>query len=603
MEVKKWELMEHQKDAVEKIFENYNIGNNTVVYTSGVGTGKTSVFCGVAREIKGKILYIIPKKAIIANVLSNKMFKQENLECRTDFTTFNYFSDETKGVKLDEYELIVIDEAHHIGSNLYGKILIECLRQRNIKALGLTATPERMDDLNVSTLFKATVNGLTNFEAITKGLMPRIEYLVCSPEEEVDMSSVLVDWKNSYKLLREAIQDNPKNKWICFFSEIAELEAMKSYIKLIFPNYEILEVHSNSGNTQQILDKANKTDKCVMLNCDMLLEGLHFDNVDGIILFRNVHSLPVFEQIIGRVSAMFKKENPLVIDCTDTWLRMDRYIEYRSLNDNSFDFGKEHKDGLGGFNDVIGRNSGNSSTTFKTPCYVSLKNKKYYDYMKFLEKKHRSIQTIKNTPFVYKSVEYPSKNYCCKVFNVKQQNVCGIANYHNISFSDALDIAIAKENNVVCFREEEYKNWNAVCKKYNLHIATVCGYKRRHNVSYEDAIEYFINLKNNHSTSRTWTDNEIKILRKYYPKEGSLVYKRLNNKNAEQCRSYARRLNIKMIDTSLRAKPKKWTDKELKIMYTYYPIEGKEVFKRLDGRTIEQCRSCAKRLKIKILKN
>lgn len=602
MKVKKWELMEHQKDAVEKIFENYNIGNNTVVYTSGVGTGKTSVFCGVAKEIEGKILYIIPKKAIIANVLSNKMVKQENLECRIDFITFNYFSDLSKGEKLDEYSLIVIDEAHHIGSDLYGKILIKCLKQRNIKTLGLTATPERMDDLNVSTLFKATVNGLTNFEAIIKGLMPRIEYLVCTPEEEVDMSSVLIDWKNSYRLLKEAIQENPKNKWICFFSKISELEAMKLYIRSIFPNYEVLDIHSNSGNIQEILDKANKSEKCVMLNCDMLLEGLHFDNVDGIILFRNVHSVPVFEQIIGRVLAMFKTENPLVIDCTDTWLRMDKYIEYRVSDNYNFDFAKNYREGLGGFKDTDGHSGGFGGVTFKTPCYVSLKNKKYYDYMKFLEKKHRAIQTTKDTTFVYKGVEYPSKKYCCKVFNVTPHNVYDVAKRNNISFSEALDIAITNNNGLICFREKNYKNWDDVCKDYNLIYSTIAGYKRRKNISYEDAIEYFINFKNNHSVSRTWTNEEVEILRKYYPKEGGSVCKRLNNKNHEQCRSYAKRLNLRLINTPTRAKPKKWTDEELKIMYKYYPTEGKNVFKRLDGRTLEQCRSCAKRLKIQIIK-
>ena len=52
MKVKKWELMKHQKDAVEKIFENYNIGNNTVVYTSGVGgIYQKGIIIGTIKEI------------------------------------------------------------------------------------------------------------------------------------------------------------------------------------------------------------------------------------------------------------------------------------------------------------------------------------------------------------------------------------------------------------------------------------------------------------------------------------------------------------------------------------------------------------------------
>ena len=288
------ELLKHQKDAVNKVLQCYDIGKNIVVYTSGVGTGKTSVFCGVAKQISGKILYIIPKKAIISNVINNRMFIQENLKDRVDFVTFNYFSDVTKGNKLNEYSLIIIDEAHHIGSELYGKNLINCLRERKIKTLGLTATPERMDSLHIGELFDVVVSGLTNFEAISQGLMPRIEYLVCSPEERLTIGSSIIDWDDSYGILRDAIKENPKDKWICFFSRIDDLLLMKPYIHMLFPNYEIFEIHSNSGNVQQVLDKANRTEKCVMLNCDMLLEGLHFDNVDGIILFREVHSMPVF---------------------------------------------------------------------------------------------------------------------------------------------------------------------------------------------------------------------------------------------------------------------------------------------------------------------
>ena len=378
------ELLKHQKDAVNKVLQCYNSGKNIVVYTSGVGTGKTSVFCGVAKQISGKILYIIPKKAIISNVINNRMFIQENLKDRVDFVTFNYFSDTTKGNKLNEYSLIIIDEAHHIGSELYGKNLINCLRERKIKTLGLTATPERMDSLHIGELFDVVVSGLTNFEAISQGLMPRIEYLVCSPEERLTIGSSIIDWDDSYGILKDAIKENPKDKWICFFSRIDDLLLMKPYIHMLFSDYEIFEIHSNSGNVQQVLDKANRTEKCVMLNCDMLLEGLHFDNVDGIILFREVHSMPVFEQIIGRVSALFKENNPLVIDCTDTWLRMDRYIDYidydLDYSDSDFDNKNRYLDKY----PKDGKNIPNDKIT--TPCYVSLKNKKYYDYMEFLKK-------------------------------------------------------------------------------------------------------------------------------------------------------------------------------------------------------------------------
>lgn len=594
--MKQMKLMKHQKEAVNKILEHYNNSNNMVIYTSGVGTGKTSVFCGVAKEIDGRILYIVPKKAIISNVLNNKMFKQDKLKNRVDFTTFNYFSDMFKGNKLDDYSLIIIDEAHHIGSDKYGNILMKCLNERNINTLALTATPERMDNLNVKTLFDVVVNGLSNFEAIEQGLMPRIEYLVCSPNEKVPMDNVRINWDNSYKLLKEAVQENPKNKWICFFSKISDLKAMKLYIKSIFPNYEVLEIHSNSGDIQEILNKANKSDKCVMLNCDMLLEGLHFDNVDGIILFRNVYSLPVFEQIIGRVSAIFKTEEPLVIDCTDTWLRMDRYIEYEGVTKDISEKDNYHRNSTR--RKSSSRISDELSKTFvlNTPCYVSLKNKKYYDYMNFLKKQYNR----RYISVVYKGVEYPSKTDCCKAYGISLSRVTNIEREKNVDFTTALDITLERIDNteIVNYRGEKFKNWSDVCKKYNLKLTTISAYKTRHNLTYKESIDHHIDK----CLIRTirWTKEERDILFKYYPKEGSAVANRLDRKTSEQCRSFAKRHKIKVSELK-RTKCVKWTDEEIKILCKYYPTEGRDVVKRFENRNLEQIRCKAKRMKIRYI--
>ena len=592
------ELLKHQKDAVNKVLQCYNSGKNIVVYTSGVGTGKTSVFCGVAKQISGKILYIIPKKAIISNVINNRMFIQENLKDRVDFVTFNYFSDVTKGNKLNEYSLIIIDEAHHIGSELYGKNLINCLRERKIKTLGLTATPERMDSLHIGELFDVVVSGLTNFEAISQGLMPRIEYLVCSPEERLTIGSSIIDWDDSYGILKDAIKENPKDKWICFFSRIDDLLLMKPYIHMLFSDYEIFEIHSNSGNVQQVLDKANRTEKCVMLNCDMLLEGLHFDNVDGIILFREVHSMPVFEQIIGRVSALFKENNPLVIDCTDTWLRMDRYIDYidydLDYSDSDFDNKNRYLDKY----PKDGKNIPNDKIT--TPCYVSLKNRKYYDYMEFLKKKYNKVNAKK---VKYKGMEYPSQASACRELNINLDTFRYYKRANpNKSFEEIIDIIY--ENRYVTFRGERYDNWKDVCIHYDINVNTARAYRNGNNLNWNETIEHFLSNAIKKKSHKKWTEEEINIIRTYYPTEGYRVSKRLKGRTELQCKDYARRINVKVLDEYINPKrnPKKWTKSEKEIMIKYYPKEGSKVAVRLDGRTAEQCRTYARRNNIKYMR-
>lgn len=57
--------------------------------------------------------------------------------------------------------------------------------------LGLTATPERdikeyghKKSVHTGSIFDQTVNGISNFEAIRLGLMPKFNYRVMLPEKD-----------------------------------------------------------------------------------------------------------------------------------------------------------------------------------------------------------------------------------------------------------------------------------------------------------------------------------------------------------------------------------------------------------------------------------
>lgn len=467
------ELLEHNQKAVDEILEKFNIGVKSIIFTAGVGVGKSFVFMGVAEQFEGRILYILPKHAITENVKSYKEFKL--FEDRTDFVTYNFFNDESKYEKLNDYSLIVIDEAHHIGSDLYGKHLLKAINKHSCKVLGLTATPIRMegDVRDVKNLFDDHVQGLTNFEAISKGLMPQIEYLVCAPEEaEIsDDERIVIDLENSYDLLKEAIDTNPKDKWICFFTNIKQLHKSKPLIKKLFPDHTVLEIHSKRKDCKEILRKANEEyDKCVMLNCDMLLEGLHFSGVNGLIIFREVHSIPVFEQIIGRVSSIGKKENPLVIDCTETWMRMDNYIE-------------EPKEKT-----IIETGGNGVELVPKKPCFVSLKNKKYYDYMKLLQRRHEST----SGKFVYDDIEYPNFKACCDALGINYKKIFKVGDYYNITDKYELIEKYFQLYEGYIFKGKRYRNFTEACKEYGFIGSRVAYNARRNGISQDEMLERYI---------------------------------------------------------------------------------------------------------------
>ena len=192
----KIKISKHNLPVVEKIVDSYHSGTKSILYTSGVGTGKSYIFMGIVermlQELKS-ILYVIPKYAVQENISEYTDFQWLSSKIPVDFVTFNFFTDKEKGIKkLSGYDLVVIDEAHHLWSDQYGKNLAECMHLLSrTRFLGLTATPERdineyghRKSVHTGSIFDQTVNGISNFDAIRLGLMPKFNYRVMLPEKD-----------------------------------------------------------------------------------------------------------------------------------------------------------------------------------------------------------------------------------------------------------------------------------------------------------------------------------------------------------------------------------------------------------------------------------
>ncbi len=318
-------LKEHNRKAVGELMELYRT-RRTLAYISGVGTGKSFVFMGLALQAfpKERILYILPKYSVGENLSAYPEFAE--IRERVDFVTYNFFTNHAKGMEtFAKYGFVVIDECHHIGSDFYGQVLAGCIRESRAYVLGMTATPVRdMDGVDVRDYFEGTVTGLTNFEAIEKGLMPAIEYRICFPEKDPRQLEreyegtvrAVLSYELSEDALREAVSMFPRRKWICFFSSLRDIRKCEEMIGRIFPAYERLVLHSSLDNLSEVMDSVRNTEQVVVLSCNILLEGVHMDGIDGIVLFRNVSSLSCFQQMVGRICSIGKKTEPVVLDCT-----------------------------------------------------------------------------------------------------------------------------------------------------------------------------------------------------------------------------------------------------------------------------------------------
>lgn len=318
------DVYNHLTDALKRA--------NDIILIHGTGLGKSFLLIELLNNYykDSRILYVVPKYTVKENFSEYDEVKNSSLDI--DFVTYNYFSSERKALDAyKKYDFFILDEVHHIGSDIYGQnarlLLCKVKTSRKKKLLGLTATNYREDKIDVADYFSEKVLGISIFAAIEEGLIPQFEYLVCDTNvSEFDKKHFRqkIDYKKSLPLLKDTISRNPKNRWICYFTNIKELEEKKEIVRDAFPDdYKLIAITSkHSANISQI----TVYDKTVVLSVDKIIEGVHTPDTQGVILFRKVGSLRVFQQILGRVTSVDNRENPLIIDCTETAYKMLRKL-------------------------------------------------------------------------------------------------------------------------------------------------------------------------------------------------------------------------------------------------------------------------------------
>ena len=465
-------LMPHNKKAVDEIRKYIEKGKKNILYVAGVGTGKSYVVKYLLEnDFKGeRITYVVPKHSI-ADYLSNEAGFSEYDNIR--FLTYNYFESIKKGREVfEESDLIICDEAHHVGSELYGKTMARLMKKKLATVLGLTATPIRdADRTNVNEYFQAQVTGISNFEAIRCGIMPKFEYIICTPsvlrEAEKD-KKVVLDYNDSEEFLMDIIRDNPRNKWIAFFPNTRKLNETKSLIKKLYPDYHLVTLYASLNNTEKALREIREHEKCIVLSCNILLEGLHMDSVGGIILFRDVTSLTVFQQILGRTCQIGKKENPVVVDCTETAVRMMRKL----LKEDGKSRGVSERGIFGTHHDILS---------------VSLCNKRYYDISRFL------FASGQYDEFEFRGKTYSSLTAACAQYNLNRQLVLKRAQDEDMDIEEVMESMLSRGETIkkgtVIYRGEEYTTSASLMKTYDIDPDRGRAYMKKTGLSLEEMID------------------------------------------------------------------------------------------------------------------
>ncbi|MFI7742165.1 DUF3427 domain-containing protein [Kocuria rhizosphaericola] len=253
----------------------------------------------------------------------------------------------------DGFDVVVIDEFHHADAPTYRKF-IEHFRPKEL--LGLTATPERGDGVNVAQRFfeGRIASELRLWDALDQQLLTPFHYFGVS--DDVDLSSLQFrrgryedkeldavytgnDARTAKVLqaLNDKVLDPHRMKAIGFCVSVKHAEYMARKFTASGLPSSALSGESSSDERRTALKALQRGELRAVFAVDLFNEGLDIPQVDTILMLRPTQSSTLFLQQLGRGLRLAPNKPVLtVLDFIGFQHREFRFdLKYRAVTGSS----------------------------------------------------------------------------------------------------------------------------------------------------------------------------------------------------------------------------------------------------------------------------
>lgn len=215
----------------------------------------------------------------------------------------------------DAYDVVVIDEFHHAEASTYRRLLDQ-LRPQEL--LGLTATPERTDGLDVRSFFNGrTAAELRLWDALGAELLCPFHYFAISDGtdlrriawargryDEAELAGLYTGNRARAALVLRQLEDKVLNlrgmRGLGFCVSVAHAQFMAQVFREAgVPAVAVDGTTSAADRAQALADLRDKRVNVVFV-ADLFNEGVDVPDVDTILFLRPTESATLFLQQLGR---------------------------------------------------------------------------------------------------------------------------------------------------------------------------------------------------------------------------------------------------------------------------------------------------------------
>ena len=318
------QLRPYQQEAIRAINEHWEEWQRELLVLP-TGCGKTVVFNSVAHEREGQTLILAHRDELIEQARDKyfAMFGERPGKIKAsenDIRRVTVGSIQTMMRRNyeNQFDTVIIDEAHHAVSPMYQKLLVQL---PNAKVLGVTATPDRGDKRSLAKYFDGIAYEYGLKTAVAEGYLCNITAKTIPLEIDMSQAKVSVgdfqvdsigETLEPYlPQIAAAIREHASARKTVVFCPLISIA--QELAGMIPGAREVNGMSADRKETLEWFDKAGPGS--VLCNAMLLTEGWDCPSCDCVVVLRPTKIRSLYCQMIGRGTRLSPgKENLLILD-------------------------------------------------------------------------------------------------------------------------------------------------------------------------------------------------------------------------------------------------------------------------------------------------
>ena len=245
------------------------------------------------------------------------------------------------GNELPEYDILLVDECHHVGSSMYDSVFeaLNAGKPSGAFALGLTATPWRPDEVNLSEYFGDPRVSIDMVMGLKNGFLANVDYRMYTDNidwdslknirgksfspKQINRTLFINQWDDAVVYtLRSAWKEQANPRAIVFCGTIDHAIMMRDKINVLgFCKAEAIfsgtsgadAYHMDQFERNRVLSDFSSGRINVICAVDIFNEGIDVPDVNILVFQRVTHSRRIFIQQLGRGLRIAEDKDKVIV--------------------------------------------------------------------------------------------------------------------------------------------------------------------------------------------------------------------------------------------------------------------------------------------------